>query len=374
MNNQQVLHNLTYFYPKWWQYVISFLFLFLLSLIVILAVFVKTHPEVFQWMILLIYILYILLLLPTLYTILAHHRERLFLTSSGLRYQSPLPRFLHWLKPNWSIKISEIKQVYFKPETFLFRRSGPLSMVLIIETSSLTKKIVPCIWIDPNESKERPSIMQWITLNPLQTKHVLPHCPVIKYFSSMDIDFKIKELEFKGAAQNFALETNKHSLAAVILFFTLVAYILLDAFLNQETYVALPFYKVYFWGGVNMAVLIVAWLVAAKVPIRKSFAVALLVGGVFGAALYPGLLRINQLTDIEGLQTYQYVLQKDYSLKALNNPSLPPLSFEQDLDYWSHFDWNSIHKIELRKGALGFYQINMAPIYADMRQYFRQHH
>jgi len=33
----------------------------------------------------------------------------------------------------------------------------------------------------------------------------------------------------------------------------------------------------------------------------------------------------------------------------------------------------SIHHFELRKGGLGFYQLNMAPVYAVMKEFYREH-
>jgi hypothetical protein len=309
--------------------------------------------------------------LHMVYMYQAHHRERFILTSSGIHYQSPMPGFLQWLKPDWSINWSMISGAYFKPAKL---GRGPTSVFLVIETSVFSKKMTPCIWFDPNNSEHPPSLLQlqWQSFSPQQTKHTLPHCPVTKYFTRMGIEVKTDKIDNLLSEQPlaFALESNRHSLTAMILFLTLFIYALLDLTLNPEAYVDKPFYQIYFWGGVFASLLVMGWLIWAKVPKSESIGIALFFGIAFGAALYPGLLRINQLTDTQGLQTYQYVLQSDYSLKSLDDEKLPRLYFLSDFDYWSHFEPESLHDIELRKGGLGFYQINMAPIYDDMREYF----
>ena len=329
---------------------------------------IKDEPTTVIWSIL-------SLLLPFLHLVYInqiHYRERLFLTSSEIQYQSPMPFFLQWLKPDWSIKWSMIKTAYFKPAKL---GRGPLAVFMVIETSSLSKKIIPCIWIDPNNLEQSPSLLQsqWQSFNPQQTKLILPSCPVIKYFTLMGIDVKTEQIDnnLSDKSFEFALESNPHSLIAVILLLTFLIYASVDSIINSETYIDKSFYQIYLWSGVVTSIIVMGWQMIAKVPKSESFAVGLFFGGALGVALYPGLLRINQLTDTQGLQTYQYVLQSDYSLKSLDNDELPRLFFKTDLDYWSHFEPDSIHEIELRKGGLEFYQINMAPIYADMRQYFR---
>ncbi|HEW97489.1 MAG TPA: hypothetical protein ENF37_02435 [Beggiatoa sp.] len=189
----------------------------------------------------------------------------------------------------------------------------------------------------------------------------------------MSVTVQMEQVEpvLQPQAAEFALESNPHSLAAMVLLFTFIGYGLLDFLINQETYAQRALYEIYLGGGVVIAIVVMLWLLAAKLPKLESIMIGCFVGCAVGAALYPGLLRINQLTDTTCLQTYQYVLQKDYALKPLKDETLPTLFFKSDLDSWSHFELKSIHDIQLRKGGLAFYQINMAPIYADMRQYFK---
>ena len=63
------------------------------------------------------------------------------------------------------------------------------------------------------------------------------------------------------------------------------------------------------------------------------------------------------------MQAYQYSLDSNrYLLKPLNYGNLPLLYFKEDIEYWSQFETESIYDMRLRKGGLGFYQIDMESI------------
>jgi hypothetical protein len=130
--------------------------------------------------------------LQLIYFYMAHHRERFLLTSSGIQYQSPMPFFLQWLKPDWSIKWSMLKTAYFKPAKL---GRGFQSVFMIIETTLVSQKIIPCVWIDPNDSEQIRSFSRWQLFHPQQTKHTLPYCPIVKYFTRMGIEVKTDQID-----------------------------------------------------------------------------------------------------------------------------------------------------------------------------------
>lgn len=79
---------------------------------------------------------------------------------------------------------------------------------------------------------------------------------------------------------------------------------------------------------------------------------------------YPGLLRLNQLTDSVGRRPYAYILQADRSLRPVD-PALPILRFAEN--YWERSVVGSKHTMYLRQGKLGFYQVDMEPVPAQRR-------
>ena len=114
--------------------------------------------------------------------------------------------------------------------------------------------------------------------------------------------------------------------------------------------------------------IVLAW---NRVPQAESWGVSVVLGAAFAAALYPGLLRVNQLTDGEGLKPQQYRLEDYVRLKALD-PQLPDLLFIDYHEYWQQFPRGSQHEFLMRKGALGFHQVDMGPVHERMREFYRR--
>lgn len=183
------------------------------------------------------------------------------------------------------------------------------------------------------------------------------------------------EIEDKGnkaAEAGFALEKNRFSLIAMVLIALLGLYALIDYMLNLEAFVVEPdLFEIIL---LSLLVSVISYLVLKKgrIPVIESLGLAVILGVIFALAAPPALLRLNQLTDDEGLITYQYLLNNELKLVPLENQAgdLPVLYFPDNKEYWSHFADNSHHDISLRKGGLGFYQVNMSPIYRDMRKYY----
>ncbi|GAB4187294.1 MAG: hypothetical protein Tsb002_12490 [Wenzhouxiangellaceae bacterium] len=178
-------------------------------------------------------------------------------------------------------------------------------------------------------------------------------------------------------SNDFALEKHPLSLAMLIGFGLLSAYALIDGvFLNQETYVG-PAYAL---PGALIALIVfgAAFLIslASSIPRLEAMVLSLLLALMAGAATYPGWLRLNQLSDRDGLVKYDYSIDLEAGLLRPDNPDLPTI--EIDLrrlgDYWREQPQTASYPVELRHGGLGFYQVNMAPIIAAAREFYRRRH
>ena len=178
------------------------------------------------------------------------------------------------------------------------------------------------------------------------------------------------ETSWDKVALPFALETNRRALAALALCAAFMIYGITDVVVNEEAYASQPPFGLFALFGLLAAVITGLWLRGAAVPFAERIGLAVVLGVTFGATLYPGLLRINQLTDTAGLQTYVYQLQGDGSLAPVRKGP-PVLAFPRYADYWSSFSAGSLHEFRLRKGGLGFYQVDMAPINDAMHRYYR---
>jgi WD40 repeat protein len=313
-----------------------------------------------------------------LYRYQALKRERLILDADGIHYQSNLPWFLQGFLSttvrDWSAQWTDITAIVLKSAAMPLGGSqipigrGPQFIAIGFHIGLRYHETFVCQWVTESETEEffkSPREQQWPSSIPEPVKTALQDCPLIHYLFEKGLKIEVDpKLSVKKPfyQSDFALESNPYGLAAATFFFLLIAYTVFDLmFFLTETYTEGPMYYVYFFSGVGMAVFQMAMLMSAKVPKRESVIVALLVGGAFTVASHPGMLRFNQLTDTEGLKPYQYELQSDLSFEPVTDKTLPRL-YLGDEEFWSTFEFGSIHEFELRKGALDFYQINLIPI------------
>ena len=307
-------------------------------------------------------------LLQSGYVLLARGRERLLVDEVGIRYVSPLPEFLQALRPSWRLQWSQIRQARIETA-----RMSPLFLVIVLDAGLVQRKIAPFQWVVTDDELIGPAdLRKWRSLDPEAIRSLLQLAPVTQILASADIDLNLDALRC-SVSTLFALEENPSTLLALVLFFGFVSYALIDgAFLIQETYAERPFYEFYVVTGILLFIIVGVWLLRVRVPRAESLTLAALVGAGFAVALYPGLLRINAVSDPSGLQEYAYVLESNHTFRAVD-AELPALHFERDGKYWAQFESGSIHHFELRKGGLGFYQLNMAPVYAVMKEFYREH-
>jgi hypothetical protein len=304
------------------------------------------------------------------YFVMARHRERLVLDELGIRYVSPLPKALQFIMPSWSFQWSEVRRAEFKTNTYT---QLPALVSAVFHTGLRKRAIRPYMWVDATDF-QAPSWKKQVGLTrpkPEEVATEVMNSPVMQFLQAQP-HIKLAPLS-ADQLKPFALGKNPMALGFVAMFFIASIYALVDAlFLNTETYATQPLYPIYAAGGLATA-LIAVWLMrAAEVPITESLAVAVLTGGAFGAALYPGLLRVNELTDTRGLQTYEYkMIEAGYFVPEQGGP--PELRFpEPHREFWAQYAPGSKQAFELRKGGLGFYQIDMKPISNRIHDYYEQ--
>lgn len=194
------------------------------------------------------------------------------------------------------------------------------------------------------------------------------------YFISADTGFNavqsreatadIARQVFRGQAlpatanRDFALDKNPASLTAVIAFFCLIAFAVVDGgFVNENQLVNTgPVMRL-------LPVLYVLtipcyWLLSSRqVPARESVVLSMLLGAALMAATIPALKRVDQLLAGSGPQEYSYELRHGYRFYAQNS-SAPELCFPRKRKYWSEFNEGSIHRFKLWHGPLGLWQLD----------------
>jgi len=306
--------------------------------------------------------------LQVIYVPLAQKRERLVLTDLGIEYVSPLPSMLQFLQRSWSLQWSQIRRADLKAGTVAY---GPAFVTLTLDAGLTRRSLRPYMWVDP-ANYSRPPLGK--LLNPGRPD---PQTIITQVVESPLMRFMQNLPHIKLSLPNvttvtpFSLEKNPWALLFVIAFFVLIGYGLVDGIIaNTETYLGRPFYEYYVLGGGATTALGVWLMRRAKVPWGESIIVATLTGGAFGAALYPGLLRLNQLSDDQGLQAYRYTMRQPADFVPTAE-GLPEVHFpDRHREFWSQYAAGRTELFELRKGGLGFYQINMQPLYERIRNYY----
>ena len=154
-----------------------------------------------------------------------------------------------------------------------------------------------------------------------------------------------------------------------MLFVGLVLYFILDMYFGFGEYYAgaVPWHLFAAAGVCGLGLAATMLHIAGHLSSQGKL-IAMLFGAGAGMASYPFLLRVNAWTDPAGLQAYSYTLGSDDTWVA--RADVPDLVFDIGSDYWNQFGPGDSKSFELRRGGLGFYQINMRPVYAEQRVFY----
>lgn len=146
-------------------------------------------------------------------------------------------------------------------------------------------------------------------------------------------------------------------------------------FLAEEFYAGPRPWAAYVGFGMLMAV--IAWLALKRAePGRSdSWGYALLVGVMAGIAAYPGLLRVNAwLSEPQSIRTVDYRLDSAHLWQPVSLRSAPVLDlYLERSEFWRRFEPGDTYRFRLRDGALGFWQVDLAPVYEKQRRFYRGH-
>ncbi len=297
--------------------------------------------------------------------------ERLIVGRNGIRYISPLPGFLEFFKPGWSLGWAQIRDATLTSSSIT---ANPVLITLTFDATTETRKVRPWYWVDPETTAPK-SFRELMSegqrgITGLVIDEILDSA-IIGYMEQYAPHITLENL-IDETRRPLDITKQPVTLAVASVFFVLLIYALVDGFIIvHETYAARPLFEVYVGVGLTMAILAATVMRKAGTPMIESVVIAALLGVAFGGALYPGALRLNRWTDNDGLRTYTYVKQSGVAYTA-EEADLPTLRFSQFPDYWAEFAPGSSYEFELRKGGLGFYQLNMRPIRADQKAYYRR--
>jgi hypothetical protein len=296
------------------------------------------------------------------YMVRVVRHERLTLDRGGIRYQSPLAGPFAGLQPSWSHSWAQIRSA----EITLPWMANPNLLSIVLDVVTAKRRIVGQ-WV-PLDGPPQDLIP--LSLRRPGADEVLRRVhqsPLVEYMQRMGVKVEVNA----KARGGFVLESNRAALSVTVAVVALLLYAVADFAFNTESYAEKPQLQVFILGGIAVFVASAALLRLARVPGAESVGLGFLLGVAVGVASYPGALRLNQLTDRHGLQAHEYRM-KEVAVWEPRDAALPTLRFSDFLEYWDQFKPGAQREFLLRRGALGFFQVEMAPVREEMKAYYRK--
>jgi hypothetical protein len=304
----------------------------------------------------------------------AQKLERLTLSRDGISYTSPLPHMLKRFKPDWSLAWHEIQKAELG--TFHARQRNPEFALLTLVSATGKRQLFPAHWVDA-KNYSRPSFNFAFKLAAPTREEVFSsvmQSEVMRYIAANAPHIAIApEL---GKAEVFtSLEKNPHGRIALGIVALLILYAIIDFIAVPDSYVDQPsaLLPIFIVAGVIGAILSWLWLYQSALPMHERSGLAILIGMLVAAAMIPGALRINALTDTKDATTYSYYVTqgKDSVLLKPIADGMPAIDYFSKNGFWGKFGPYDTYPVQIRKDVLGFYQFNSSVIVDDLRRHER---
>ena len=299
-------------------------------------------------------------------------RERLTLSSEGIRYTTPLPDSLKHLHPDWFLSWHEISRVELSAPKGHLANANVVSMTFY--ASSGKRRICPVMWVDPL-TYLRPASRFSFRLSALPTysrdeivSEVMASA-VLRYVTEHQPQIAI-ESRLEKMVSATSLEKDRHGRIAIAIIFGLMLYAFMDTLAGPESYIDAPssLLHIYIVTGVLGALLSWAWLRRSLLPVAERAGLAFLVGLVVGVAMVPGALHINAYTDSATSSHHDYLVTFDAEGVVLRpvNDSLPSIDYFARHHYWDKYAKGDVYPVQVHRGIFGFYQFNSSVIIDDI--------
>jgi len=294
-------------------------------------------------------------------------RMRVIINESGVHFKSGLTNGMNLLVPDWSFRWDELQDTSWKlvPGQYIASR-------LLFHTQQKTYRISPWHWVVAGAkvdryfpkrrySKEqagsvmrRTAVLEWV-------RKKFPGYRDDSFYQARQSTIN---LDFDGGDV-----TPLTAIVAVIFVALVFLFIIEIYFTANEFYTDFVPYQLIGLSAL-FGFLIVHLALRHFEPERKNSALyALLFALGIGLAAYPLLARVNAWTDTAGLHGYAYRLDTDYVWRS-TEPGTPDLDmYLSGSRWWRQFHPGDSYTFELRRGGLGFWQVNMSPVYKAQRRY-----
>jgi len=288
----------------------------------------------------------------------------------GIIFKSGLPSFLQRFRPDWRISWGEIQHI--KPS--ITKAYSPSLSPLKIQTLNKNFTVYPLLWIDSQGNQKNKLFV-------VNNNHVemYDNSPLVKIFrkkgyleDSTTINRRIQSKWAERAGWS-NLNTSPTALIMIAFFTAGIFYYFADSFfLQTEKYTThAPYLYIAIATALAFIISFVALLMTKLMAVEKIM-LAIFVSISTALITSPFLIRVNQWTDTEGLQTHNYTALTHLTWVPTNKTkNLPDIKFASgDWEFWHSYEIGSDQVFRLRKGKLGFYQIDMKDIYKKQKAFY----
>lgn len=306
----------------------------------------------------------LVLIFTIIYPVILHktvHNESLNLSKQGISYQSIGSLVFDIFMPSWSMNWEDIAKARLD-------KVGIQGSLQLTDRLGNKKRLIVNQWLLPKDDKNHSSIFSqfWQATELQKNPDAILEFPLIKFIKTKThID-----LEYSPSTLGFDLMSHPKTKTLLFLIAGIGIYTIIDAALNMETYLVTPPIWWFVIGGLIAGFFAFLKIQDKNIPSSNAIGVGVIFALVSGIALYPGLLRINQISDPYGLRTYEYQMHNDGIFRNVDT-SLPEIKMSPD-KYWHSIETGETYSFRLRKGGLDFYQIDMGDVYANMRKWYCQ--
>jgi hypothetical protein len=294
-------------------------------------------------------------------------RMRVIINASGVQFKSGLTNGMKLLVPDWSFRWDELQDTSWKlvPGQYIASR-------LLFHTKQKTYRISPWHWVVAGARVDRYFPKRKYSKE--QAGSVMRRTAVIEWVRKKFPGYRDDSFyQARQSAINLDFDggdvTPLTAIVAVIFVSLVFTFIIEIYFTANEFYADFVPYQLIGLSAL-LGFLIVHLTLRHFEPERKNSALyALLFALGIGLAAYPLLARVNAWTDTAGLHGYEYRLDTDYVWRS-TEPGTPDLDmYLSGSHWWSQFHPGDSYTFELRRGGLGFWQVNMSPVYEAQKHY-----
>lgn len=192
-------------------------------------------------------------------------------------------------------------------------------------------------------------------------------------------DYGLSEKEIT----DFALEKNPRTRLAMIVFFALMAFALMDTFVFSKY--ELTDHQLFglFSNPINISVLLIGYgaalyvlyqyFIQGKVPARESLVLSSFLVMVFLLSLGPLAKRADQILAKTSSQDYTYHIVDGSRLEPKDSSlQLPNLRFPRAREYWAQFANGTEYKVPFLHGPLGLWQLDREKFYKPVQDFYQK--